>query len=68
MPKSFEIDKPFGTFSFMVVPGENSIMVTNRLVMKSGQYDKSQYPDLIDFIKTISNAYGQKVVLKKKGL
>ncbi|SFW36253.1 Transglutaminase-like superfamily protein [Prevotellaceae bacterium HUN156] len=67
MPKSFEIDKPFGTFSFMVVPGENSIMVTNRLVMKSGQYDKSQYPDLIDFIKTISNAYGQKVVLKKKG-
>ena len=68
MPKGFEIDKPFGTFSFMVVPGENSIMVTNRLVMKSGQYDKSQYPDLIDFIKTISNAYGQKVVLKKKGL
>lgn len=68
MPKSFEIDKPFGTFSFMVVPGENSIMVTNRIVMKSGQYDKSQYPDLIDFIKTISNAYGQKVVLKKKGL
>jgi hypothetical protein len=43
-------------------------MITNRLVMKSGQYDKSQYPDLIDFIKTISNAYGQKVVLKKKGL
>ena len=68
MPKSFEIDKPFGSFSFVLLPGENNIIVKNRLIMKSGQYDKSLYPELIDFIKTISNTYAQKVVLKKKGL
>jgi hypothetical protein len=39
--------------------------VRNRLVMKSGRYDKSQFPDLVDFIKTIGNAYGQKVILKQ---
>ena len=65
MPKNLMIEKPFASFSLLVLPGEDSIKVINRLVMKSGQYDKSLYPELIDFIKTISNAYAQKVVLKK---
>ena len=65
MPKSFQIDKPFGSFSFTLLPGDGEIRVRNRLVMKSGRYDKSQFPDLVDFIKTIGNAYGQKVILKQ---
>jgi transglutaminase-like putative cysteine protease len=65
MPKSFQLDKPFGSFTFMLLPGDGEIRVRNRLVMKSGRYDKSQLPDLVEFIKAISNAYGQKVVLKQ---
>lgn len=34
--------------------------------MKSGAFDKALYPQLVDFIKTIGNAYSQKIVLKKR--
>jgi hypothetical protein len=66
MPKNLVIDKPFGSFAFMVVPNGKEIRIMNRLLMKSGTFDKSQYPELTTFIKTIAGAYGQKIVLKKQ--
>ena len=66
MPKSFIVDKPFGTFAFAVVPNGGEIRIMNRLLMKSGTFDKSQYPELTAFIKTVASAYGQKIVLKKQ--
>jgi len=44
------------------------ILIHNRLLMKSGSFPKSQFPQLADFIRTISSIYNQKVVLKKKEL
>ena len=66
MPKSVVIDKPFGSFAFAVVPNGGEIRIMNRLLMKSGTFDKSQYPELTAFIKTVAGAYGQKIVLKKQ--
>ena len=40
--------------------------IKNRLLMKSGTFDKSLYPQLSDFIRTISILYDQKIVLKIK--
>ena len=44
------------------------ILIHNRLLRKSGSFPKSQFPQLADFIRTISSIYNQKVVLKKKEL
>ena len=66
MPKSFALDKPFGLFSFTVVPQDREIRITNRLLMKSGTFNKSQYQELTSFIKAVASAYGQKIVLKVK--
>jgi hypothetical protein len=51
----------------MQVEGDK-IHIHNRLLMKSGSFPKSQFPQLADFIRTINNIYNQKVVLKKKEL
>jgi transglutaminase-like putative cysteine protease len=65
-PKDVVIEHPFASFSFSVEAGEKEIHVKNRLLMKSGTFDKALYPQLADFFKSISNIYGQKIVLKKK--
>ena len=65
-PKDFIQDQAFGSFSLTISREGNDIHVRNRLLMKSGTYDKALYPQLIDFIKNISNVYGQKIVLKKQ--
>lgn len=43
----------------------SELHIQNRLLMRSGTYDKSQYPQLIDFMKTVNRIYSQKIVLKK---
>ena len=65
-PKDVTIAQPFGTFSFSMKREGSEILVQNRLLMKSGTYDKALYPQFIDFMKTISSTYSQKVVLKKQ--
>ena len=65
-PKDFEQALPFGSFSFVIKCEGSEIQVRNRLLMKSGTFDKALYPQLVDFIKTIGNAYSQKIVLKKR--
>ena len=65
-PKGVSIEQPFASFSFSIKADDNTIHVKNRLLMKSGTFPKSQYPQLADFIRSINSAYNQKVVLKKK--
>ena len=65
-PKGVSIEQPFASFSFSIQTDGNTIHVKNRLLMKSGTFPKSQYPQLADFIRSINSAYNQKVVLKKK--
>lgn len=68
MPQNMIIEEPFGTFAMILLPTDNGLRIQNRLQMKSGVYDKSQYPKLVEFVKAVSSAYGQKVVLKKNPL
>lgn len=64
-PKDITIEQPFGTFSFTMKQEGSELHIQNSLLMKSGTYDKSQYPQFIDFMKTVSGTYSQKIVLKK---
>ena len=66
MPKDQAVEQPFGTFSFTVKRDGSEVRIQNSLLMKSGTYDKSQYPQFIDFMKKISGIYSQKIVLKKQ--
>ena len=66
MPKDQTVEQPFGTFSFTVKRDGSEVRIQNSLLMKSGTYDKSQYPQFIDFMKKISGIYSQKIVLKKQ--
>jgi len=62
-PKDTVLEQPFGRFSFTIRREGNKIHIHSCLLMKSGTYDKALYPQFVDFIKTISSVYGQKVVL-----
>ena len=67
-PKNVSLNQPFASFSFTMQVEGDKIHIHNRLLMKSGSFPKSQFPQLADFIRTINNIYNQKVVLKKKEL
>lgn len=65
LPKDEKIEKPFGTFDSSIQTDGQEIHVTYRLLMKSGDYDKSLFPELTDFLKTANKAYNQRIVIKK---
>lgn len=64
-PKDVILEQPFATFSFTLKLKGNTLHIKNRLLRKSGRYDKSLYPQLQEFYRTISKTYNQKIVLKK---
>ena len=64
-PKNVSIEHPFATFSFTLQVDGNTIHAKNRLLKRSGTFDKSLFPQLFEFFRTISNTYNQKIVLKK---
>jgi hypothetical protein len=64
-PKDVSMEYPFATFSSTLQVVGNTIHVKNRLLKRSGTFDKSLFPQLAEFFSTVSNAYSQKIVLKK---
>ena len=64
-PKSVTLEQPFGSFTFQVKSEGQNLHANYRLLMKAGTFDKTLYPLLIDFIKTVGTTYDQKLVLKK---
>jgi hypothetical protein len=64
-PKDMQIEEEFGSFSFTMQTEGQEIRIKNRLLRKSGSFDKSLFPRLADFIRTINSIYNQKIVLKK---
>jgi hypothetical protein len=64
-PKDVHIEYPFATFTFSLKVEGNTIRVHNRLLRRSGSYDKALSTLLATFYRTISNTYQQKIVLKK---
>jgi competence transcription factor ComK len=67
-PKNVNIEQPFASFSFSLQRDDKTIHIKNRLLMRSGAFDKSLFPQLSDFLQSISNIYNQKIILKKLSL
>lgn len=66
IPKDVHLKEPFGEFNFSYTVSDNQIIVSNRLLIKSGTYDKNLFPQLTEYIKNVGNTYRQKMVLKRK--
>jgi hypothetical protein len=64
-PSDVIINEPFASFHSIIKRKGSQKIITNRLLVKSGTYDKSSYSRFIEFMKKVNTAYGQKVVLKK---
>lgn len=64
-PQDIRIEHPFATFTLTTTIEGREIHVRNRLLMRSGKFSKSLFPLFADFIRSISSAYNQKVVIKK---
>lgn len=64
-PSDVIINEPFASFYSVIKRKGSQIIINNRLLVKSGTYDKSSYSRFIEFMKKVNTAYGQKVVLKK---
>ncbi|MBE6270521.1 MAG: DUF3858 domain-containing protein [Prevotella ruminicola] len=64
-PKDMHVESVFGTFSFTLQEESQNVLVSIRLLMKSGTFPKALFPELASFIRTISASYNQKVVLKR---
>ena len=66
IPKEISLKEPFGEFNLSYTVSDNQITVNNRLLIKSGTYDKVLFPQLTEYIKNVGNTYRQKMVLKRK--
>lgn len=64
-PSDVILNESFASFHSIIKRKGSQIIITNRLLVKSGTYDKSSYSRFIEFMKRVNTAYGQKVVLKK---
>lgn len=66
LPENILIIEPYGTFSIILKHEGDRIIISHRLMLNSGIYDKALYTRFIDFMRTVSNAKGQNIVLRKK--
>ena len=66
LPKPVVIDSPFGAIESEVkTDGENTILINQRLLMKSGSWDVKTYDDFYNFMNKIASTYKEDIVLKK---
>lgn len=66
IPESVKTETRFGNFISNIHVQGNSIVVEQEVMMKSGNWDVSAYPDFIAFIDKIASGYKAKTILKKK--
>ena len=66
VPKAALIQTEFGMFLSFIQVEEGEINIIHRLQMKTGKYLKESYKEFVDFNKTISNRYGDKIILSNK--
>ncbi len=66
LPKPTNVNQKFGNFSSSVSFKDNRLHIINQLFFHSGKYETQLYPEFVAFCKEVSNAYSNKIILKKK--
>ncbi len=66
MPKSYQINTPFGYFSSFISINGNNILITQRFYMKKGKYKANEYTQLVSFLENIEKQYNEQIILKLK--
>ncbi len=65
LSESLTLESPFGLLESSIKSNdENSILITQSFVLNSGRWSVKQYNDFIDFLKNVSHAYNDEIVLK----
>lgn len=67
MPKDITTETPFGSFAFNVKAQDGRLLISYRMTVKAGTYDKSLCPSFANMIKSATNAYSQKIVICQTG-
>ncbi len=66
LPESVVVDSPFGTIESVVkTESGNTIIVNQRLLMKSGNWGVKTYDDFYNFMNKIASTYKEDIVLRK---
>ncbi len=66
IPEPIAFTSAFGTYEMSIENIEGSLVYTRKITINKGSYDKSLYPQLIDFYKKIKKSDKSKVVFLKK--
>lgn len=66
-PPTQAITSPFGKYEISTqFGGQNALVVTTKIIINEGEYDKSSYADFRKFIDKINQIERSKIVLKKR--
>lgn len=64
-PSVEDLTTPFGEFHTNFELHEGTLLVVQRLYVRSGRYPKEMYHDFREFRKTVSELYNTKLILRK---
>ena len=66
VPPKKELETDFGTYLLTVERKENKLLVSRKVVMKKGRYDKEDFQLFDDFIHQIKRMDSQKIVIESR--
>ncbi|MDB5023305.1 MAG: hypothetical protein JWP78_1060 [Mucilaginibacter sp.] len=64
-PLSVTINKPFGSYSGIMIPDGNKLIYKRKFQIKDGTYAKETYQELVDFYQSVVDADNYNVTLVK---
>ena len=66
IPSSTKLSTEFGSFCSNIKTVENGILIQQSVVIPSGEYKQTSYPNFVSFFEKISSIYKSRVILRKK--
>lgn len=66
LPSSTNLKTEFGTFTSNIKPSAKGILIQHSLLIPSGDYKVTAYPEFVAFFEKISSNYKSKITLRKK--
>jgi hypothetical protein len=66
LPASTSVKTEFGTFSSNINSLAKGILIQHSLLIPSGDYKATAYPDFVAFFEKVNSHYKSKIILRKK--
>jgi hypothetical protein len=66
LPAPVSLSTAYGTFSSLVLPQEDGILIQQSFYFPEGIHNVSEYAEIRDFIEKINAAYSGRIILRRK--